>query len=68
MTNSSIEKDIEKVKQLGLLKGKVIEIECLIDRNVYLRLEEILNKYNHIKEEDILACAIYNFMENHINK
>ena len=68
MTNSSIEKDIEKVKQLGLLKGKVIEIECLIDDDVYLRFKEMLNKYNHIKEEDILACAIYNFMENHINE
>ena len=64
MTEISIEEQINKLRKEGKLKGKVIDIEVEVNKKEYLRFKEFCNNHKHLKEEDILACAMYDFMEN----
>ena len=63
MSAYNIEQDINKLKELGLLQGKVIDVDLFLTEKEDLSLRQFLNKYPYIKEEDILSLILYEFME-----
>lgn len=63
MIITNIEKDIEKLKDLGILQGEVVDVELTLSISDHLRLKQFLNKYSHIKEEDIISSMLYEFMQ-----
>ena len=65
MNTYNIEQDINKLKELGLLQGKVVDVDLYLSRDEHLKLKQFLNKYKHIKEEDILSTMLYEFMQRH---
>lgn len=65
MSTYNIEQDINKLKELGLLQGKVIDIDLFLTEKEDLNLRQFLSKYPYIKEEDILSLILYEFMEKH---
>ena len=65
MTTLSIDEGVDKLRNLGFLNGKVTTVDLYIDENTYLQFKELLKKYNHLKEEDIVSCMLYEFIENH---
>ena len=36
-----------------------------LNKDEYLKLKQFLNKYSHIKEEDILSTMLYEFIQKH---
>ena len=63
MSAYNIEQDINKLKELGLLQGKVIDVDLFLTEKEDLSLRQFLNKYPYIKEEYILSLILYEFME-----
>ena len=58
MSAYNIEQDINKLKELGLLQGKVIDVDLFLTEKEDLSLRQFLNKYPYIKEEDILSLIL----------
>ena len=65
MIKYNIEQDVKKLKDLGLLQGEVDDVDISLNKDEYLKLKQFLNKYSHIKEEDILSAMLYEFMQKH---
>ena len=63
MSTYNIKQDINKLKELGLLQGKVIDVDLFLTEKEDLNLRQFLSKYPYIKEEDILSLMLYEFME-----
>ena len=63
MSTYNIKQDINKLKELGLLQGKVIDVDLFLTEEEDLSLRQFLSKYPYIKEEDILSLILYEFME-----
>ena len=63
MSTYNIKQDINKLKELGLLQGRVINVDLFLTEKEDLSLRQFLSKYPHIKEEDILSLMLYEFME-----
>ena len=49
MSTHNIEQDINKLKELGLLQGKVIDVDLFLTEKEDLSLRQFLSKYPYIK-------------------
>ena len=65
MSKYNIEKDVKRLKDLGLLEGEVIDIDLFLNKDEYLKLKQFLDKYSHIKEEYIISTILYEFIQKH---
>jgi hypothetical protein len=54
---------VKELMDLGLLQGDIVCIDLFMNKEEETKLKNFLNKYSHIKEEDILSTMLYKFME-----